>query len=48
MLEALAKHFHEEDLFIKQLIAVAAGHFAGSLLGTFSSTEEAYYSRSLI
>ena len=47
MLEALSKHFHEEDLFIKQLIAVAAGHFAGNLPGTYTFTEEAYYSCSL-
>ena len=32
MLEALVKHFDEEDLFIKQLMALAAGHFAGNLL----------------
>jgi hypothetical protein len=32
MLEALVKRFDEEDLLIKQLIALAAGHLAGNLL----------------
>ena len=47
MLEALAKHFDEEDLYIKQLIAVAAGHFAGNLPGTYSSTYRKHTTLSL-